>query len=516
MKVILAGYNLDRESINEIKKILKEIRLFLESKKKAEQEKDLLLKIKELLEKDNLTPETISAAYARISRDPRPVNELRRIAREEVEKARKSNVNIIFGLGHSSIAEHAVFNLDIIGISRYAVEEIEKFRLCSFTEKSQRYVLFENDYTIPEELKGSSLLQPFKETIELQNRAYHTFFKKLKEYFYEKYSEKIADSKEKSKIENLAKEDARYCISLATQTQLGATINARNLELMIRRFLSNPISEIRELGEKIFQEIQGIAPSVIKYTQPTEYFKKTYPELKEKAQEIIKNLELEYRSKNSGDNFEDVKLISWTEQGEDIITASLLHSSTQKSMDECFFLARTMSREQKKDFIKTSFKYIKSYDAVLREFENVEFLFELAVSASCFAQLKRHRMATIIKQDYNPELGFVIPFSIKDCGLEREFNKVIEETNKTYYKIKKYNSLIAPYILTNSHKRRVLLKVNARELYHIARLRMDKEAQWEIREKAEKIIELAKEKMPDIFMLACGKDKFEEEYKKLF
>ena len=512
MKVILAGYNLDRESINEIKKILTEIKLFLESKEKTEQEKDLLLKIKELLEKDNLTPETISAAYARISRDPRAVNELRRIAREEVEKARKSNENIIFGLGHSSIAEHAVFNLDIIGISRYAVEEIEKFRLCSFTEKSQRYVLFENDYTIPEELKGSSLLQPFKETIELQNRAYHTFFKKLKEYFYEKYSEKIADSKEKSKIENLAKEDARYCISLATQTQLGATINARNLELMIRRFLSNSISEIRELGEKIFQEIQGIAPSVIKYTQPTEYFKRTYPELREKAKEIIKNLKLEYKSENS----EDVKLISWTEQGEDIITASLLHSSTQKSMDECLFLARAMSREQKKDFIKTSFKYMKSYDAVLREFENVEFLFELVVSASCFAQLKRHRMATIIKQDYNPELGFVIPSSIKDCGLEKDFCELIEKTNEIFYKIKKYNPLIAPYILTNSHKRRVLLKVNARELYHIARLRMDKEAQWEIREKAEKIIELAKEKMPDIFMLACGKDKFEEEYKKLF
>jgi len=201
---------------------------------------------------------------------------------------------------------------------------------------------------------------------------------------------------------------------------------------MIRRLLSNPVSEIRELGEKIFQEIQGIAPSVIKYTQPTEYFKKTYPELKEKAQEIIKNLELKSESENS----EDVKLISWTEQGEDIIIASLLHSSTQKSMDECLFLTRAMSRKQKEDFIKTSFKYIKSYDAVLREFENADFLFELIVSASCFAQLKRHRMATILKQDYNPELGFVIPFSIKDCGLEREFNKVIEETNKTYYKAK--------------------------------------------------------------------------------
>jgi hypothetical protein len=81
-----------------------------------------------------LTPETIAAAYARISRDPRPVNELREIAMREVERARQSNRNIVFAMGHSSIAEHAVFNIDALGISRLVVEEIERSRLASYTE----------------------------------------------------------------------------------------------------------------------------------------------------------------------------------------------------------------------------------------------------------------------------------------------------------------------------------------------------------------------------------------------
>ncbi len=50
-----------------------------------------------LLERDNWTPETLSAAYARISRDPRPVTDLRGVAREEVDAARRSNETIIFG-----------------------------------------------------------------------------------------------------------------------------------------------------------------------------------------------------------------------------------------------------------------------------------------------------------------------------------------------------------------------------------------------------------------------------------
>src|SRR6056297_3169615 len=107
------------------------------------------------------TPETISAAYARISRSKKDVTTLREKALEEVEKARQSNDNIIFEMGHSSVAEHAVFNFDLIGVSRYLVETIQKTRLASFTEKSQRYVTLDGDYVVPPEIVGSKLEKDF-------------------------------------------------------------------------------------------------------------------------------------------------------------------------------------------------------------------------------------------------------------------------------------------------------------------------------------------------------------------
>ena len=48
------------------------------------------------------------------------------------------------------------------------------------------------------------------------------------------------DPANKSLLEGWAKEDARYAISMATETQLGMTINARNLELMLRRLAALP------------------------------------------------------------------------------------------------------------------------------------------------------------------------------------------------------------------------------------------------------------------------------------
>src|SRR3989339_1462261 len=143
MKIILAGYNVDTEVLEDLKKTSRP--------------------------RQDVTPETLSASYARISRDPRPIDELRAAARQEVEKSRKSNSAIIFKMGHHSIAEHAVFNFDIIDVSRLALEEIEKFRLCSYTEKSQRYQKLEDNYLVPDEIKGTKLEGLFVDTIKQQN-----------------------------------------------------------------------------------------------------------------------------------------------------------------------------------------------------------------------------------------------------------------------------------------------------------------------------------------------------------
>jgi thymidylate synthase ThyX len=55
----------------------------------------------------------------------------------------------------------------------------------------------------------------------------------------------------------------------------------------------------------------------------------------------------------------------------------------------------------------------------------------------------------------------------------------------------------------------VMFKINARELYHFARLRADEHAQWDIRSIANRMLEIVKEVAPLTFMLACGKHEFQ-------
>jgi len=482
MKVLLAGYNVDKEVLEELKK-------------SAPQREDV-------------TPETLSASYARISRDPRPIDELRRIARAEVERARRSNRNIIFKMGHHSVAEHAVFNFDIIGVSRLVIEEIEKYRLCSYTEKSQRYITLKGDFVLPEEVKKAGKQDVFVKTIQEQNMLYHKLYKKLRSYVFEKHKELAEMPKKHSILDGWAKEDARYVVSSATKGQLGMTINARNLELLIRRFASQKLSELKELNLKIYELAKEVAPSIILFTEENDFDAKTYDDLR-KHTELILNSPRQQRG-----NF--VQLVDYTPDGDTKLIAVLMHSLSSLSFKECLARAKTLKPEEKLEFIKSACKHMEFYDVVLREWEYVDFTFDIVVSACCFAQLKRHRMATLTTQKYDPELGVTIPPSIKDIGGEKDFIKVMDKTNRVYLQLKECMDQGAEYILTNAHRKRVLLKVNARELYHISRLREDTTAQWDIRDISRQMRELAQKVMPLTCLLACGKDAYPQVYKDVF
>ncbi len=486
MKIILAGYNLDYDLIRELK------------------DKSAL--------KQDLTPETISAAYARISRSPKPVNELREIARAEVDKARQSNRNIVFSMGHSSVAEHAVFNIDILGVSRLLVEEIEKFRLCSFTEKSQRYVLFDKDFVVPEEIKQSGFTDLFIGTIKMQNDYYHQLYDQLKPYIFLKNKSLAENPTNRSLLEGWAKEDARYVIALATETQLGMTINARNLELMLRRLAALPFTEAHEYSKKLHAATKDIAPSLIRYIHASDYDRLTRPNLHKQTETFSARYNKTITSKQSGAAY----LTFFSPSADIKVATCLLFSSSNLNYSQCLNCATSMSQKDLKLLLKTTFEYLQSHDAVLRELENVDLQFELIVSASCFAQLKRHRTATIIAQDYHPQLGVTIPPSIRAIGEQKNFMAIMRHTQNAYEQIKKKAPLAAAYILTNAHRRRVLMKFNARELYHLARLRADRHAQWDIHELTEEMLKRAKKVMPLTLMMACGKDNFAKLYEKTF
>lgn len=476
MEVILAGFNLDTSII-----------------------KGLLAGEKNL----PVTPETLSAAYARISRYPQRVDELRRRSREEVEKARGSNRTIIFEMGHHSVAEHAVFNFDIIGVSRLAVEALENFRLASYTEKSQRYITLKDDYVMPKEIEELGRGEEFRALIESENLLYHSLFDALKDYHAD---EDPVLAENKRELANRAKEDARYVASLATQSQLGMTVNARELELMIRRLASHPLSEVRTLGARLYDEAKNVAPSILLFCEANPFDAETYPALAGFSKKI------EYEKLPQA----EVTLVEASPDPDHKFLASLLHRVSNASFESCRSKVEEMTDEERFTLVKLAYERAELYDSMLREFEHVFLTFEVVCSSSCFGQLKRHRMSTFSPQPYDVSLGVTVPEPIQKTGKSHEFTRVMERCAELYHEISKTNPEASAYSLTNAHRRRVLLTLNARELYHFTRLRSDAHAQWEIKSLSNQMVHLGRMVMPLVLMLAGGKDAYPEMYARVF
>ncbi len=512
MKIILAGYNIDKSLIDKLPK------------------------------QDIATPETISAAYARISRDPRDVPELRAEARDQVKKARRSNKAIVFGMSHHSVAEHAYFNFDILQISRLALEELEARRIgAAYTEKSQRYITLQGDFVIPKEFSEEDA-KKFRKLVEFQNDFYLQNLQKLTDHQFASNPElaeqaRIATKKgtsekmnrAKNTLEGWAKEDARYALSLATQAQLGLSFNARTLEHAIRTMRHSKLIECRELSQKLFDVTKDIAPSLIILTDPDEFrkafktdlhddnFKFTKTNLKILVKEIINKYSgksLQKQPEIIADTFE--KLIIENDVDKNILTA-VIHNNSKLFIEKSYRIATeilSMKNEGRK-FFEEVLKYISAFDSIPREFEFTgDLKFELVVSASNFAQLKRHRLMTLLSQDYDPTLGITIPDSIKAIEAENSLNDVCRRSEELYYEFLPKHGKAAEYCLTNAHRRRVLIAANPRELYHFSRLREDAHAQWDIKETAGRMMKLAKVAAPLSFMMSGGKDKFEKVKKK--
>jgi len=460
MKVVLAGFNVETEILDEARYRFG----------------------------DAVTPEVISASYARISRDPRSIAAIRKEARGAVEKARRSNERIVFGLGHASVAEHAVMNFDVTGVSRLAVEEVEHFRLASFTEKSQRYIRLDRDIVVPPEIKGSARERTLQSLAHDLHRAYERAF------------QAIAASEAEAVA---AKEDARYLMPLATATQLGMTVNARELEHMIRSLAGHPLLELRAFSKKTYAVTRALIPSLVRYPEPSPHVLDV-PEAKRDVCSGIPS-----RARDRGAPGKAAHLAEATADADERLAACVIFSSCRISAERAAAAAKRLGKRGREEIIATTMRRMGPHDAVWREFETVQFTFDLVVSASCYAQLKRHRMATLIAQPYDIALGVSIPRTFIEAKAVAVLRRAAARAERLYRAIGGEGEPAAAYALLNAHRRRVLLSINLRELYHFSRLRSDSSAQWEIRALSDEMCRLAKERVPCAAGLLGGKDEFQ-------
>ncbi|HNY44600.1 MAG TPA: FAD-dependent thymidylate synthase, partial [Bacteroidales bacterium] len=138
---------------------------------------------------------------------------------------------------HDSVLEHSHITFEVDGVSRALLAQLTRHRIASFSVQSQRYVNQTKNkecfnYVIPKSIrntKDTRVIDTYIDCMRTINEAYN----------------KLIDLK-------IDKEDARYVLPNACETNLCVTMNLRSfINMCNERLCSKAQDEIRELFKKM-------------------------------------------------------------------------------------------------------------------------------------------------------------------------------------------------------------------------------------------------------------------------
>lgn len=201
-------------------------------------------------------PEKLPAMAAKLTHNKSKPEDLHKSSAKELKHILKHVMN----LGHTSVIEHTSFTFAISDVSRSLTHQLVRHRIASYAQQSQRYVnLNEPNYVTPPKIaKNKEMKKAYDETMK---------------NIWQEYN-KLLDL-------GIPAEDSRYVLPNATCTNIIVTMNARSLlNFFELRCCQHAQWEIRQLANKMLQEVKKVAPTIFKNAGPVCKSKGICPENK--------------------------------------------------------------------------------------------------------------------------------------------------------------------------------------------------------------------------------------------
>lgn len=415
---------------------------------------------------NSLMPEVRAVTFAKCSRSADPFDKI--AAELTEEKSAEFNEKWVVGFGHSSVAEHAVVSIAVENVSNIATKIIEDARLASFTEKSSRYQIFNKEKLyVPEKIANSQLKDVYMDAVNSLMDAYEQMTPTMMSFVKQKYPKPAEQDEKLFNMVSKARacDNLRYLLPAATLTNLGMTINTRELEHLIMKLLSHPLQEMQDIGKELKERAMEAVPTLVKFANKNNYLVKTKEELKK-----ISRWEL---GDEAGAN-QAVAIVNYEKDAENKLVASLLYPYSDLAYEDIIKKVRNLSDEKKEKIIDESLKHREKFDQPLRELEHVYYTFDILMDYGAFRDIQRHRMCTQSNQPITVVHGYDLPPEIREAGFEDNFKEVVEKSVDAYNKIYKVFPDEAQYVVPMCFRKRVLITWNLRELHHFISLRSGK------------------------------------------
>jgi len=195
----------------------------------------------------------------------------------------------------------------------------------------------------------------------------------------------------------------------------------------------------------------------------------------------------------------NVELLDYTKDGIQLI-AKMARAT------RCPKLENGMEIDENRDSKFVKALLVRQHLGIL---EHINFTFHISEVSRCLThQLVRHRVASYLQMSGRqtaPELlDFIVPESVKDHWnptIRRKYHFAMRNNHTLYRELVRDGipKEDARYVLPPGYFTHMSMTMNARTLRHFLKLRLEKDAQWEIRELACMIFDIVYALYPILF-----------------
>jgi thymidylate synthase ThyX len=472
-------------------------------------------------------PEILAYAMAKYSRSSLSMKEsLREISQQKAEKFLNT---FYFQYGHRSIADLAHVAMAIERLSILAAIAVADEPRWDGQERSTRYQDFKKSgYFSPEFGADTHSQTLYRTTIEELFAEYESLSERMFQYLAgttPKPEEMKQEGYERT-LRARAFDFSRYLLPLAANTSLGEIVNARTLETQIARLLSHTHAEVRflgellkqaattsaynihhealrelverikglspELGERAAQELLRdirVAPTLVKYANPSSYEIETRRDLRQVASELMGDLASAPAPVVDFLDEEPVEIE---------LAATLIYEHSHCPYRQIREAVQAAGEVIRREIIDMGLRHRGRHDEMSRAFcVGQQFRFDILMDIGGFRDMHRHRRCIQIGQEFTTQHGYETPDELQAAGVRRNYDQRMDRTAASVEGLARSSSRAnSQYLIPLGFRKRTLFKMDFAEVVYISELRTGPAGHFSYRKVAHEMYQAVAKKHP--------------------
>ncbi len=431
---------------------------------------------------DKLTPLTIAAAMARLSRRG---DDMRITILDEFASAAGKDEDllkrVITAYGDDSVQQLVGQHMVVENASNLLTKRLEWGRLAAYLEQSTRYIFYDKKddagkykYYTPDYLDAKTK-KTYVASLDHVFDLYSEMVHKLTEYVRgnSKVPKKDQDGAWRSATRAQACDAVRPVLPVATKSTVGIFASGQALESLIMHLLSDPLPEAKETGEALLREARKTVPAFLERADKPDrggaliaYRAETAKHVQQLAHKYLK-----------GTHSDDQKAVTLTHvwpRNELDVVGDILYEHSSSSLEEIQNEVEKWTYKKKEEVFNAYVgERLNRRHKPGRALEKIHYSWDLLCDYGIFRDLQRHRMVDDLAwQPLTPRFGYEIPKLIEEAGLVEQYEECFDESLKLYSILQsKGYEHEAQYATLLGHKMRWKLTFNAREAFHFIELR---------------------------------------------